>query len=148
MKYFAYGSNMDLSRIQERIDRLPTYSVGFINDYVVVFNKQAAKKSGVGYANIEPSVGSRVWGLVYDLTEAELLEIDKHEGVAGNHYYRAGIDVHVPDQIEHATTYIAHPEKTQDALLPEKKYLNHLLAAKEILPSEYIQSIQQQPTFD
>lgn len=148
MKYFAYGSNMDLNRIFARIHRHPDYSVGHIQGYNITFNKQAQSKPNVGYANIIPFVGEFVWGLVYELTETELSVIDRHEGVRGNHYYRHFIDVHITDRIERSVTYIAHQDKVRDNLLPERKYLDHLLAAKDLLPPEYVSALQRQPTFD
>ena len=132
----------------DRIQRNPAYSFGFINDYVLVFNKQADNKPGVGYANIKFYVGGIVWGLVYDLIEEELSKIDEFEGVKLKHYNRISLPAHVNDKDVQVVAYIADPSRIQEGLLPDRKYLSHLLAAENLLPFEYVKFLKEQPTID
>ena len=148
MKYFAFGSNMSITRIKKRLEYRPPYEVGFVEGYKLVFNKQAYCKPGVGYANIIPSENDRVYGILYDVTNGDLSKLDIKEGVADNHYVRSMIDIHVDDTVIQAVTYIAHESRIVDNLLPEKEYLAHLLAARDLLPDEYIQKLENHPTTD
>lgn len=137
--YFAYGSNMNPQRIQERINRLPSKEPAMLPGYKLYFNKKAYGKPGIGYANIVPTKGESVYGILYRVTENELSQIDCHEGVYTGHYSKHEVTVLLKDGKEViAVTYIACPDRISDGLLPEKSYLDHLLAAKDDLPEAYV----------
>lgn len=51
------------------------------------------------------------------------------------------------NQIE-AITYVAQADKIKQGLLPQKKYLNHLLAGQDILSKEYFDQLTQTKTCD
>ena len=136
--YFAYGSNMDPQRIQERINRPPAREAAALSGYKLYFNKQADRKPGIGYANIMPTEGETVHGILYQVTECELSRIDCYERVHSGHYSRLNVTVLPNDGQEvAAVTYIACPDKISDGLVPERCYLDHLLAGKDDLPEVY-----------
>ena len=148
MKYFAYGSNMDAARMNKRIGRIPEQKLAKLSGYSLVFNKKADNKTGVGYANISVSEIGLVYGILYEITEIELKMLDVYECVRSSHYKRFPVNVQVNQETVTATTYIACEGKIREGLLPERKYIDHLLAASNLLPPDYVLALQNQKTID
>ena len=69
--YFAYGSNMNPDRIRERIPQARPVGTAFILGWRI---KERL------YADIERSKGGRVDGVLYLLTQTEILHLDAYEG--------------------------------------------------------------------
>ncbi len=135
--YFAYGSNMNKSRMVERNVNFTRRIKGSVNDHRLVFNKIADSNPGYGYANIMPVQGKSVMGILYDVNEAGLMELDKREGVNMGHYFRSQITVFLDDGTSvEAIVYLAHPDKIKDGLLPTKAYMEHLYKGIDILGDE------------
>ena len=76
--YFAYGSNMKTERMTKRISSAKVVGQAKIAGKRLVCNKRS--KDGSGKANLVDSPGVEVWGVLYELAEADLLELDKAEG--------------------------------------------------------------------
>lgn len=51
-------------------------------------------------------------------------------------------------KVDNAVTYNAKPDKTAEGLKPNKRYLDHLLAAKDILSEDYYRRITEWETLD
>lgn len=141
IKYFAYGSNMDTSRMISRginfTSRLPVTA----NHVKLTFNKMSAINSNEGYATLEASKNDCVEGIMYSISNAGRNKLDAFEGYPF-HYQRW--DIMVTDELgqEHrAMTYVAHPNKTKKGLKPSKEYLNHLLRGKDCLSDEYYEKL-------
>jgi len=148
IKYFAYGSNMDLNRITDRIDRCPEREPATLSGYKLRFNKRAKGNPREGYANIE-QCDRELPGVIYDLTEDELKRIDCREGVHNGHYMRRLVHVKSSTGLQlEATVHVACDEWVEKGLLPSKEYLNHLLAGAELLPDDHVQWLQQQDVLD
>ena len=75
MKYFAYGSNMDASRMKERKISFASRQSAILSDYKLVFNKKA-RDGDHSYANIVQQAGETAEGILYDLAETELSKLD------------------------------------------------------------------------
>ena len=69
--YFAYGSNMNPDRIRQRIPQARLVGTAFILGWRI---KERL------YADIERSAGGRVCGVLYLLTQTEILHLDVYEG--------------------------------------------------------------------
>lgn len=136
--YFAFGSNINVQRVEERGIKFTQRVPAFINDYELVFNKQAWGKPGETYANIQTKKGSVVEGVLYLTDEEGIKKLDKFEGVATNHYVREEMEVTVKSTEEKvkAWVYIAHESKIAVGN-PSMEYLNHLLSDKESLSEGY-----------
>lgn len=148
--YFAYGSNMNLERMQKRVGgefRNPRGAV--LKGYRLVFNKKASKKKGVGYANILHEKNKEVEGVLYEITEAGLKELDGYEGYS-NHYIRKKLPVKIKGSSEtvYAWVYIAVEDKTESGLKPDKEYLSHLLKGESFLSEDYMEFLKQVKTID
>lgn len=118
---FAYGSNMLLSRIEERVGTVKRLGVYKLTDWKLVFN------AGFGaYANIERSKGSFVEGIMYSLTPYQVLVLDRYENYPlcyrKNHFI-------LPDKREFFA-YVANPNYISNPrwkVKPTLTYLNILL---------------------
>jgi gamma-glutamylcyclotransferase (GGCT)/AIG2-like uncharacterized protein YtfP len=135
--YFAYGSNMDVSRMLNRGAYFTQRILGVMNDHRLVFNKIADSSPGFGYANTVPEQGFNVKGILYEVNADGLVQLDKYEGVRGRHYYRANKIIFRSDGSSvNAVVYLAHPDKVQDGLLPTATYKTYLYQGLDILGEE------------
>jgi gamma-glutamylcyclotransferase (GGCT)/AIG2-like uncharacterized protein YtfP len=135
IKYFAYGSNMDISRLSTRGVNPITRSKGTLKNWKLKFNKKASAGDW-SFANIEPSEGDSVEGLVFDIKEGDLKLLDKFEG-APRHYRREILIVETYTEEINCITYIAQPEHIVEGLLPQKDYIQFLINGSKMLSEEY-----------
>ena len=78
--YFAYGRNMNVFRLRERISENPFLTCrGILPGYRMVFNKSPGPENGLGYANVMPEAGGYVEGVLYLLSERSLSCLDRCE---------------------------------------------------------------------
>lgn len=139
--YFAYGSNMDVEQLKERIgNSFDILGPAVLKDYVLKFNKISVRRGGC--ANIEPAKGEEVWGILFKLNEEQIKKLDVYEG-APTHYRRVNVKVQTEkgEELE-AVTYVACEEFKREGLRPSEDYLKHLLSAKEMLPESYIKKLK------
>lgn len=115
--------------------------------YRLKFNKIVSMKNA-GAANIIPDQNGLVEGVLYKITLQGITNLDKYEhypdeydrvilrvpGISGNH-----VEI---------TTYIAQHSKTSVGLKPRKEYLDHLLAAEDLLSSDYYNLLKTVKTID
>jgi len=146
--YFAFGSNMRTSRMEERIceGTFHTPIVGRLHHYRLEFSKTP------GYASIHRTPDSVVYGAAYSMNEAAFCELDTCEGCFSaqtipdgmepawsGHYFRMECTIEVLMKSEWvsapAVTYKAHAHMTKDGLQPSDEYLGHLLAGQDLLRS-------------
>jgi len=139
--YFAYGSNMNPSRMTERGVEYSAKFAGKMDGWILAFNKTASGKVGIGYANIIPKKQSSVEGVIYQTDDTSIEKLDVFEGFP-KHYQRKTMPVKSVEGVFDCVVYVANAEKTQDGLLPEKDYVEHLLKGKEFLSEDYFKSLQ------
>lgn len=138
--YFAYGSNLNRAQMQNRVGQILEFQPARLENYELLFNKIV--RGGSGEANIQPSKGKTVYGVLYRITESALRSLDRATGVP-DHYRR--IEVSVVDANGNrvkAQAYIA--AKVGKGLRPAPHYLQSLLAgaAEHGLPEEYLAEIR------
>ncbi len=141
-KYFAYGSNMNPLRVEERglgVSRVvPATLVG----YELCFDKTAAHHAGIGHANIRWAAAHQVEGVLYTLVdEHQIHKMDPYERAPWN-YGREAVPVRTGEGDDWAWTYFANPAFLQESLLPSPEYLAHLLAGREYLSQSYYQKLE------
>ena len=151
--YFAYGSNMNATRLFE--ERLTPEGVprgeriaGRLDGWRLAFNKRARTPPGAGAGNIVPVAGAVVHGTLNLLPPNGFEVLDRYEGVAGGHYERRLVPVLRADTGEtvEAITYVAL--LVGEGLRPTAAYLGHLLAGRDLLPSDYCARLGAMPTLD
>ena len=78
-KYFAYGSNLDLLQMKRRCPLSKLISKGMLPDHRLTFTRYAEGWDG-GVADVIQDEGSEVWGLVFEISDSDLLRLDHYEG--------------------------------------------------------------------
>jgi gamma-glutamylcyclotransferase len=141
--YFAYGSNMSLKRLEERIGKVSHCGTASLKNYYFSFNKKGS--DGTGKANIVPDSSSCVEGVVYKLSTQQMNRLDHCEGVP-KHYKRETVSIlSSTGQPIQATTYVAQKALISlQPLRPSPDYLNHILsgARENHLSSRSLKQIQ------
>ena len=135
IKYFAYGSNMDMNRLSERGISPITRHKGILKGWKLKFNKKASAGDW-SFANIEKSEEDSVEGLVFSIKESDLKLLDKFEG-APRHYRREILIVETHTETVKCVAYIAQPEHIVEGLLPTKGYMEFLLNGSKMLSEGY-----------
>lgn len=132
--YFAYGSNMKRSRLENRIGEVIDHGIASKQDYRIAFNKQST--DGTGKTNIVTPAGQeQVMGVLYELTEDQLKKLDGIE----KGYVRIPIIVDWKAETKEVQTYVAIDPMINNDLLPKADYLQFLIdgASEHSFPEEY-----------
>jgi gamma-glutamylcyclotransferase (GGCT)/AIG2-like uncharacterized protein YtfP len=155
MLYFAYGSNLDPEQMRERCPDHHVVGLAELRDHRIVFPLTSHDWGG-GVASIGVAHGESVWGVVYELSAADLASLDGYEGYRGpgdqhNVYDRETVSVQLvraddgsfPRRLR-AWTYVARPANPAP---PSRRYLDALLrgARHHRLPDEAIAKLAATP---
>jgi cation transport regulator ChaC len=141
--YFAYGSNMDVDRKQDRTGRIREARRARLRRYRLAFNKRA--QGGGVYANIVHSDSDDVSGVVYRCDPHAMEALDSYEGVDAGHYQRAPVSILLDNgsSVE-AETYVAGERFLCPEGSPPRDYLERMLrgARHHGLPDAYIRRVE------
>lgn len=146
MYYFAYGSNMDESRMKNRGVDFLSREFAILKGYKLLFNKKATA-GNFSFANIEVDENNIVEGILYKVSAEGMTKLDKHEGYPNN-YYKTNVEVIKGNESVSAIVYIANDDKIVEGLLPKKEYLSHILKGKDLLSAAYFQRLLNIKTLD
>jgi gamma-glutamylcyclotransferase len=146
MLYFAYGHNMDPDVLAQREVEFTRVCTGKVRDVRLVFHKPGA--DGTGKADLQDHRGSSVEGVIYDVPEASLVNLDVYEGVDKGHYRRRLMKVQTFKGELECVVYRAM--KFKNGLKPSRAYLGALVRGAEFhkLSAEYQQSLKSYATAD
>lgn len=95
MKYFAYGMNTNLDQMARRCPTAASLGPAWIDDYEFVFRT---------HADIAKSPGSICYGVLWDISKADLKALDMLEGYP-YYYKRFRVRVNLGDHFVYALTY-------------------------------------------
>lgn len=95
MKYFAYGMNTNLDSMRHRCPTAVCLGAAWINNYEFVFRT---------HADIQKNPGSICYGVLWDITPADLKSLDALEGYP-YYYNRFRVRVNQGDHFVYAVTY-------------------------------------------
>ena len=158
MLYFAYGSNLDPQQMTRRCPGAKVVGVAELKDHRLTFPLTSHDWGG-GVSSVTVAHGASVWGVVYELTPADLVELDKYEnfvapGDQHNLYDRETVSVQLvraddgsfPRRL-HAWIYLARPANPAP---PSRRYLEAVLrgARHHRLPEEYVAALAAIPVAD
>ena len=116
MYYFAYASNLNQNQMRERCPDSQPKFIATLPNYKLVFTGWSRQWRG-GKASIMSYRGVKVRGAIYEVTEACLRQLDKHE--AG--YQRLNVTVFDEDnEPVPAVTYIRSGQLEESS--PSKEY--------------------------
>ena len=74
MKYFAYGSNMDIAQMAVRCHKATLLGNGLLEGY-------RFRIDGRGFATVDRDQAASVPGLVWELSQEDEANLDRYEGV-------------------------------------------------------------------
>jgi gamma-glutamylcyclotransferase len=78
MYYFAYASNMNRQQMAERCPEAKAKVVANLPNFKLIFTGYSRLRKGA-LATVRGSKGDRVIGAIYEISEAGLRKLDKHE---------------------------------------------------------------------
>lgn len=141
--YFAYGSNMHDSAFLERRRMRPLeWRAGCLKGYRLRFNLDGRPRGRAAPANLCPDPDAEVWGVLYRITQGDMLRLNLTEGIPGGAYRPTWIIV---DDIDgcpiEAMTYVA-PGNPVDGR-PSLRYISLLRegAREHGLPEAWLQML-------
>lgn len=146
MYYFAYADSMDIDTLGARNITFEKVCTGRVRDFRLAFHKPAA--DGTGRADLADDRGNVVEGVVWDVPEASLDNLDLYEGVEKGHYRRVPITVQTSRGELDCVTYRA--AKFRNGLKPSRKYLETIVHGAEAhrLSAEYLTFLRSHDTAD
>lgn len=138
--YFAYGSNMDIDRMRSRCRSARPVCVSTLAKYRFGYDKPGDKCS---YASIRWTGRNSdvVYGVVYHLSDNDLLRLDFYEGVEVQQYYRRKVRVSVSGKRTYVHVYIPCVY-VSGRYAPTEQYRKYLLDGAHYfsLPDEYVEA--------
>ncbi len=139
---FAYGSNMSEVRLRARLPNVKRICVATLTGFKLTFNKQGADNSGKCDAFFTNDHRDTIYGVIYQLTEAEKTKLDQIEGP---HYGQKSARA-VSLMGEEISVYCYVANLTDEVLLPYDWYKQHVLhgAIQAQLPEFYLNKIASQ----
>ena len=132
--YFAYGANMDAAAMARRCPDSRLVGRGRLNRHRFVIMKE-------GYASVVRAPGATVWGVLWDLSLADVPALDRYEGVAGGLYVKAYQPIATEGGLKRALIYLG---RSTAPGAPRPSYLESVLAAAQAaqLPGPYLQELR------
>ncbi len=141
LRYFAYGSNMNPVRVADRGLVIVEATGGSLSGYRLKFNKQSRDHEGIGHANVVYAPGTVVEGVVYELADVhEIHKMDPYESAPVN-YGRDVVPIETAQGQVWCWTYFANKAVVREGLRPSQAYLEHLLAGRDHLSSDYVDGL-------
>ena len=141
--YFAYGSNMSVSRLRARVPSARPHGVSHLERHRLSFHKIGHDGSAKCDAFFTDDADDLVMGVLYTIDSAEKDYLDQVEGL-GNGYEIKEVALLHPEghQVLAFTYYATHIDPALD---PFHWYREHVLrgAQEFALPEHYIEVIRQ-----
>ena len=116
MPYFAYGSNMNERQFVDRCPSARFVGIATLRDHRLQFTRRSINR-GCGVADAVAAQGHRMWGVVYEMPDADLPNLDRSEGFqpgrSSNSYWRRHCVAFLDDDDGRpisAFTYFAEPQ--------------------------------------
>ncbi len=138
--YFAFGANMHDSAFRERRGMRPIeWRPGRVKGYRLRFNLEGRPRGKAAPANISSDRAAEVWGVLYKITRADLIRLDRTEGVPGRRYRHLWLDAEDQNgSLLRAVTYIA--DGNDEDGRPSLRYITLLRdgARTHRLPENYL----------
>ncbi len=142
MKYLAYGSNMSLTRLQQRVPSAKRLDTVTLQNHQLRFHMSSHDGSGKCNAYQTNNENHKVIGALFEIDINEKDVLDRAESL-GVGYGEKFVSVQSESgEVFEALTYYAL--KLDHTLKPYSWYLNHVIvgARETQLPTEYLRIIE------
>ncbi len=141
--HFAFGSNMDPGQMRERGVDFKASKKGILRDFGLTFNFDSSRWNGSA-ADIIPSCGETVEGVLYLIGQEGLQRLDSYEGVHLADYCRKRIPTE--DASGKTVDAICYQvvRKSSKPIAPSKAYLERMLkgALANVLSPAYVEMLR------
>lgn len=141
--YFAYGSNMSIKRMRERVPSATIVSIGRLKNHQLKFHK-VGKNDGSGKCDISENVDHRseVIGVVFDIEAKGKKFLDEKEGL-GNGYEQKNVEV-IDAQGKTITAFTYYATNIDNTVKPYTWYKEHVVrgAKENSFPEEYVDFLE------
>jgi gamma-glutamylcyclotransferase len=140
VKYFAYGSNMDIDQMKQRCPSAEVLGSGVLRDYALGFTVYSQGWDG-GAADVVHGPGQEVWGIVYVFGIQDLDGLDTDEGYP-DQYRRVQLPVEV-DGTQHPGVWVYEVVRKLSFVPPKCKYIELMrnAAVRYGFPRKYLESL-------
>ena len=126
--YFAYGSNMDGAQMVRRGVPFVSCEGAVLSDHRLEFDFPSPSRWLGGAADVVPSPGDEVEGLLYGLADMRLLDVmDRWEGVPERMYGRRRVDVRTLATHRQVVAWTYTVVEPRPGLLPSPGYVGIIL---------------------
>ncbi|MDX1510610.1 MAG: gamma-glutamylcyclotransferase family protein [Nitriliruptorales bacterium] len=128
--YFAYGSNLSAEQMRRRCPAAVALGVARLADHRLAFTRWSPVWRG-GVADVVPSAGAAVWGLLWQLTDEDLQALDGHEGHPVN--YRRSLHTVEATGLGPHDAWVYEVVDKRSFVPPASAYLEILLESAALL---------------
>ncbi|MCC6645049.1 MAG: gamma-glutamylcyclotransferase [Polyangiaceae bacterium] len=141
-RYFAFGANLSPSTLRRRRVRTRGARPARLPGHELVFAVRGVPLLEPAFATVRPA-DDEVWGVLYDLDEAELARLRSYEGLS---YREVGVEVETERGPEAARTFVA--KRPCPPRPPSARYLGLLVAGARHhgLPDAWLARLEAQPS--
>jgi len=142
VKYFAYGSNMSISRLRQRVPSAQPLGTFSLLEHDLRFHKWGRDNSGKCDAHFTGNSSDVVLGVLYEIEASEKVVLDEAEDLGFGYDEKVVAVIASDGRVERSVTYCAIRKKA--FLLPYSWYKDHVMvgALQAALPEEYIKRIE------
>ncbi|MFQ5847220.1 MAG: gamma-glutamylcyclotransferase family protein [Candidatus Methylomirabilales bacterium] len=141
MLYFAYGANMERFWFKKRCPGAKFVSTAALRDYDITFVGRSPMW-GSGTADLKPTPGGVVEGVLWEVGEQDLKALDRYEGVPKD-YIRKTVTVESKgkNSVQASVYFVAQPGSYRP---PSRRYMRLLLQGAEEhgLSDEYVMRLE------
>tara|TARA_R110000737_G_scaffold109203_4_gene142143 strand:- start:2098 stop:2589 length:492 start_codon:yes stop_codon:yes gene_type:complete len=142
MNYFAYGSNMSLLRLQERVPSAKKCGIVTLKSHQLRFSMSGDDGSGKCDAFQTNNIEDSVIGALFEINKNEKAVLDRAESLGYGYDEKFVLVENDSGEVFEALIYCAI--KIDSSLKPYSWYLNHvIIGAKDTaLPIDYLAVIE------
>ena len=143
MKIFAYGSNMNLNRLKNRVPSALKISNGFIEGFSLECSKVSKDSSGKATVFKTDNKEDFVWGVLFEIDQKDKALLDRAEGLNFG-YDELVIEVNDGKEFHKAQIYIANDKSIDEGLKPYNWYKAFITegAKENRLPIDYVRKLE------
>jgi gamma-glutamylcyclotransferase len=139
IKVLAYGSNLCIERLHARTPSAKVLAVGTVDGHALRWHKRCPDGSAKCDAFATDDGADRVWGVVYELSPADKIVLDRFEGLGEDYFEKVVRVVTAAGDVHEAIAYTANPVLIAPGLKPFHWYKGFVTtgAVQHAFPLEY-----------
>jgi hypothetical protein len=144
--YAAYGSNLDHDQMHERCPHSPVVGSGWLEGWRIAFGAEDLGWEGA-LATVVEEPGSRVFVVLYDVTDQDAATLDTWEGADAGLYTKIRVRIHTLASGEAGALAWTYVLNGYEGGLPSARYLGVMSEAAERAgaPEDYVSELRRRP---